>query len=124
MSHLAPDDRVLLMRDIVDGQLDTLDGRRIGRAADVEGHIEDDGRLVLRRIVLGPEAHAGRVSRRLAVALHRLLDGRYEHAIELAEVDEIGLTLRLRKRADEYDVGGADRWIVEHVFRWIPGGGR
>jgi hypothetical protein len=124
MERRTQDERTLLMRDIVDGQLDTLDGHRLGRATDVEADLGGDGRLVLRRVVLGPEAHAGRVSRQLASLLHRWLRGRYEHTIDMSELDQIGTTLRLRRRAAEYDVGGADQWIVDHVFRWIPGSGR
>jgi hypothetical protein len=118
------DQRTLFMRDLVDGQLRTLDGRRIGRAAEVEAEWLPDGRLMLRRMVLGPEAHIGRISYRLAGAARRLLKGRFDHAIDIGEVEEIGPSVLLKRRASEYDVGGTDQWIVDHIFRFIPGSGR
>lgn len=124
MRKERPDDRTLVMRDIVDAQLVTLDGRRVGRAADLEAELGADGRLILRRIVLGPEAHAGRISAVLGGWLHRLLGGRFEHEIDLSELEEVGPVLHLRRRASEYDLGGTDEWIMDHLLRWIPGNGR
>lgn len=115
--------RTLFMRDIVDGQLRTREGRRIGRVADVEAEWTPRG-LFLRRIVLGPEAHAGRVWSRLADLLDRPLGHRHEHTIDITEVEEIGPNVMLKGLADAYDVGSLDEWIVDHVFRFIPGSGR
>ena len=108
------------MRDIVDGQLRTREGRRIGRVADVEVEWTSDG-LYLREMTLGPEAHASRVSGRLSDFLHRLFAGRKEHRIPIVEVEEIGPNVMLRQTADAYDVGDADGWIRDHIFRFIPG---
>lgn len=124
MRPQAVDDRTLVMRDILDSQLATLDGRKVGRAAELEAEWRDDGRLVLRRLVLGPEAHAGRIAGFLGRLAHRVLSGRFEHAVELSEIEEIGPTLRLSRPASEYDLGDADRWIMDHILRWIPGSGR
>lgn len=124
MRPQAVADRTLVMRDILDSQLATLDGRKVGRAVDLEAEWRDDGRLVLRRLVLGPEAHAGRISGLVGRVTHRVLGGRFEHAVELSEVEEVGPTLRLARRASEYDLGDADRWIMDHILRWIPGSGR
>jgi hypothetical protein len=52
-----------------------------------------------------------------------LLRGRFEHRIDVSEVEEIGPTLRLRGRADGYDVGGLDRGIIRRFLRFIPGSG-
>ncbi len=116
-------ERTLLMRDIVDGQLRTREGRRIGRVAEIEAEWTPRG-LYLRRMVLGPEAHAGRVWQPLADLLGRLLHGRYEHYIDIEEIEEIGPNVMLKQTADAYDVGDMDRWIVDHIFRFIPGSGR
>ena len=35
----------------------------------------------------------------------------------------IGPTLYLRGKAEDYAVGQSDRWIAEHILRWIPGNG-
>ena len=115
--------RTLLLRDIVDGQLRTREGRRIGRVADVEVEWTARG-LYLRRLMLGPEAHLGRISARLADLAHRALGGRREHSIDVKEIEEIGPNVMLKQVADAYDTGRADKWIVDHIFRFIPGSGR
>ena len=118
-----PKPRTLLLRDIVDGQLRTREGRRIARVADVEVEWTARG-LYLRRLVIGPEAHAGRLARRLGDLARRLLGGRFEHSIDIAEIEEIGPNVMLKQTADAYDIGDADKWIVDHIFRFIPGSGR
>jgi hypothetical protein len=121
----APEeDRLLAIRDIVDGQLMSVDGRRLARVADVRARWHEDGSLWLTELVVGPEALAGRVSDRLRRVLHRMFRGRLEHHISVVEVEELGPTIRLRGRTSDYGLGGADEWIVRHVFRFIPGSGR
>ena len=115
--------RTLFMRDIVDGQLRTLEGRRIGRIADIEAEWTPRG-LFLRQLVLGPEAHASRVWSVLGDLVARVLKGRYEHSIDVDEIEEIGPNVMLKQTADHYDVGNLDEWIVDHIFRFIPGSGR
>ncbi|MDQ3870796.1 MAG: hypothetical protein M3301_04165 [Chloroflexota bacterium] len=117
-------ERLLTMRDIVDGQLESVDGRRLARVADARAEWREDGSLWVTDLVIGPEALAGRVSDRLLAVVHRLLAGRFEHAIAISEVEELGPTIRLRGRASDYSLGGADRWIVKHIFRFLPGSGR
>jgi sporulation protein YlmC with PRC-barrel domain len=112
--------RTLFMRDIVDGQLRTREGRRIGRVADVDVEWTAQG-LFLRDMWLGPEAHASRVFGRLGDLLHRLLGGRKEHRILISEVEEIGPNVMLKQTSDAYDVGDGDQWIRDHFFRFIPG---
>jgi sporulation protein YlmC with PRC-barrel domain len=115
--------RTLLLRDIVDGQLRTREGRRIGRVADIELEWTPQG-VYIRRLVLGPEAHLGRVWSRVGALGERVLKGRYEHSIDASEIEEIGPNAMLRDTADHYDTGGADDWIKTHIFRFIPGGTR
>ena len=115
---------ILVMRDIADGQLETADGRRVSRVADIRGEWRADGRLVLTHLLVGPEALAGRLSSRLRGPMHRVLRGRFEHRIPVGDVAEIGLNVKLRRRASEYAHAGADRWVVDHITRFIPGGGR
>jgi sporulation protein YlmC with PRC-barrel domain len=113
--------RTLLLRDIVDGQLRTREGRRIGRVADIELEWTARG-VFIRNLVLGPEAHLGRVWWRLGAAAARVLHGRREHTIDVAEIEEIGPNVMLRNTADHYDTGSTDDWIRKHIFRFIPGG--
>jgi hypothetical protein len=118
-----PKPRTLFMRDVVDGQLRTREGRRIGRVAEIEAEWTPRG-LFLRQMVLGPEAHAGRAFGPLGTLLTRLFKGRYEHRIDVAEIEEIGPNVMLKQTADAYDVGDADGWIRDHIFRFIPGSGK
>jgi hypothetical protein len=78
--------------------------------------------IYLRRLVLGPEAHAGRVFARLGTLVERLFHGRREHRIDATEIEEIGPNVMLKQTADAYDTGGADDWIKRWIFRFIPGG--
>ncbi len=119
-----PNDRVLVMRDIMDGQIVTADERKIARVADVEAEWREDGSLVLTDLVIGPQALAGRVASRLQPVARWLLRDRFEHRIPIQEVTELGPTVRLRGGVDAYSVGLADEWLVEHVLRFIPGNGR
>jgi sporulation protein YlmC with PRC-barrel domain len=113
--------RTLLLRDIVDGQLRTREGRRIGRVADIELEWTARG-VYVRRLVLGPEAHVGRIWSRLGLLAERVLHGRHEYSIDASEIEEIGPNVMLRDTADHYDTGNADEWIKKHIFRFIPGG--
>ena len=108
----------LLMCSI--SQLVSKDGKAIGRVADVEAQWDDDGKLVLTVLVAGPQALAGRVLRPLRSLLQRLLHDRFERTIPLCEVEEFGPTLQLRGKAEDYTLGQADRWLAEHVLRWLP----
>ena|SRR2546425_5377192 len=112
------------MRDIMDSQLETRDKRKIGRVADIEAELRDDGTLVLTYLVTGPQALAGRVASHLRPIARFLLRDRFEHRIPLKEVENFGPTLRLRGKAKDYAVGQSERWIADHILRWIPGSGR
>lgn len=113
--------RTLLVRDIVDGQLRTREGRKIGRVADIELEWTPRG-LYMRRLVLGPEAHLGRIWSRLGGLGERVFHGRFEHSIDVAEIEEIGPNVMLKDTADKYDTGDADDKIRRYIFRFIPGG--
>lgn len=123
-NRVAPErPRTLLLRDIVDGQLRSREGRRIGRVADVE--VEwSAARVRVCSLVLGPEAHLGRVWSRLGELAARVLHGRYEHRIAATEIEEIGPNVMLKQSSDAYEIGGADGWIKSHIFRFIPGSGK
>src|ERR687883_2094615 len=94
-------ERLLAMGDIMDMQLETSDGRHAGRVADIEAELRDDGSLVLTHLVVGPEALSGRVASRLRPLAHLLLRGRFEHRIPVAEIEDVGPSVRLRGRAEE-----------------------
>lgn len=112
-----------MMGDVVDSELRSADDRPLGRVADAVAELGDDGRMRLVELVTGPEALAGRVWHPLRPLAHRLLHGRFDRRIPLAEVASIGPTVELRRPAAEYAVGRSDTWIADHLLRWIPGSG-
>ena len=114
-------ERLLAMGDIMDMQLESSDGRHVGRVADIEAEVREDGALMLTHLVVGPEALNGRVASRLRPLAHILLRGRFEHRIPVAEIEDVGPTVRLRGRAEENGLDRSDRWLVEHILRFIPG---
>ncbi len=114
---------MLSMRDLMDNQLETADGRMIGRVADVEAEWRDGGELVLANLVTGPQALAGRVAHWLEVVMRFVFRGRFERTIPTSEIEGIGPTIKLRGRAEEYLVGQSDRWIARHILRYIPWSG-
>lgn len=116
-------DQTFSIADIIDNQLETSDGIEIGRVADIEAEWRDDGQLVLTNLVTGPQALAGRVSSRLRPIFRFFLRDRFEHSIPLKEVERFGPTLHLRGKEVDYPVGQSERWIAEHILRWIPGSG-
>jgi hypothetical protein len=114
----------LLVRDILDAQLETADRRRVGRVGDLEATWQPDGRLHLTAILVGPQVLLGRISRRLRGVATRLLGNRFAHRIDIDQVEEVGPTVRLIGRVTDYSVAAGDAWIAEHVLRFIPGSGR
>ncbi len=119
----ARGDNIFSIADILDSQLEASDKKNIGRVADIEAVWREDGTLVLTELVTGPEVLAGRVARPLRSFFQRLFHNRFEHFIPLSEVEEFGPTLHLHKKAADYSVGQSDRWLADHILRWIPGSG-
>jgi hypothetical protein len=121
MSNLG--EEMFSLRDIIDSQLETRDKVEIGRVADIETEWHEDGSMILTNIVTGPQALAGRVATPLRPIFALLLRDRFEQRIPLSEVEELGPTLRLRGVAKDYRVGQSEKWIADHILRWIPGSG-
>ena len=121
---IDPHDEIFSIRDILDSQLLTSDGRRIGRVADISTEEFADGSLRLTQLVVGPQALAGRISLHLRALFHFFLRDRFEHSIPISEVTRFGPTLYLRGKAEDYAVGQSERWIAKHILCWIPGNGQ
>jgi hypothetical protein len=117
------EDDIFSIADIIDSQLETSEKKDIGRVADIEAEWREDGTLVLLNLVTGPQALAGRVATPLRSFFQRLLRNRFEHYIPIGEIEKFGPTLRLRGKEMDYPVGQSDRWIADHILRWIPGSG-
>jgi hypothetical protein len=116
-------DPLFSIADILDAQLETCDEKRIGRVADVQAYIREDGTIVLTHLVTGPQALAGRIAPRLRSLLQHLFHDRFDHCIPLDEVETFGPTLRLRGKASDYATGSSERWIARYILHWIPGSG-
>lgn len=114
----------LLMRDVMDGQLESSDRRRIGRVGDLEAELAADGRLRITAILVGPQVLLGRLSYRLRGPAGRLLRGRFLQRVPIDDVEEVGPTVRLRRSAEEYPTARGDTWVAERILRFIPGSGR
>lgn len=121
---MPPDNHQLFIRDIIDSQLESADQLALGRVADVEMELQEDGQLVLTSLVTGPQALAGRVSHGLRHIFAFFLRDRFECHLSLHEVVSFGPTIHLRKKAAEYPVGQSERWIARYILRWIPGSKR
>jgi sporulation protein YlmC with PRC-barrel domain len=107
-------------RDLLDNQVVGRDGVPVGRVADLKAEWRRDGRLVLTALLFGPQALAGRLSIRLEPVARFLLRDRFEHEIPIEEVQEMGITVVLRRCAAEYEAGRrAERWIDRHVLRYL-----
>jgi hypothetical protein len=115
-------DDIFSIRDIIDSQLETSDKYRIGRVSDIEAEWRGEN-LYLTSLLSGPQALAGRVGSPLRSLARSLFRDRFDHAIPISDVERFGPTLRLRRKAAEYPVGQSDRWIADHLLRWIPGSG-
>ncbi len=117
------DKPLYVMRDMMDSQLQSSDNIRIGRVADVRAEWRDDGQIYLTHLATGPQALAGRVKERLRPFARRIFRDRFERAIPLSEAQDFGPTICLARKALDYQIGQSDRWIAEHILRWIPGSG-
>ncbi len=121
---IDPQDELFSIRDILDSQLLTKDGKRIGRVADIAAEQYPDGSLRLTHLLLGPQALAGRINRHVQACFQFFLRDRFEHSIPISEVTRFGPTLILQGKAEDYRVGQSERWIAQHILRWIPGNGQ
>ena len=75
---MAHRDALCSIRDIIDSQLETTDGMAIGRVADIELEMQENGMLLVTALLTGPQALAGRISPRLQTFLRFLLRDRFE----------------------------------------------
>src|SRR5689334_9181118 len=86
----------LVMRSIMDNQLETSDHKRIGRVGDIEAEWGEDGQLVLTHILTGPQVLAGRLHPGLRKIARFFFRDHFEQRLRFSEVENIGPTIRLR----------------------------
>jgi hypothetical protein len=115
---------LLVMRDLMDNQLEGADGVKIGRIADIElAWPPDGGAPRLGQVVAGPEALSKRVVEAFMPLVHAVFRGRFERRIPIADLENTGPTITLRRPARDYPIGQSERWIAARVLRHIPGSG-
>lgn len=116
------DDRILLMRDVVDNQIVDVHGARVTKVAGVEAEVPDDGsEPVVRNLLVGPEPLSRRINGLLAWLLQRLTGGRRTVRIPWDDVAEVGPDVCLRAEAEATGATHAEDWVREHIVRFIPG---
>ena len=109
--------------DFLDSQLESADHIEIGRVAGIEAEWREDGKLVLVALLTGPQTLAGRVARPLYTLFRWILHDHFDHAIPMSELAKVELVLHLRGNATDYPTGHVERWLTNHILRWIPGSG-
>jgi hypothetical protein len=112
-----------LVRDMLDDAIRSRDRRRLGRVTELELELGPDNSLRVTYVLLGVEAHVGRIAHPLRRFLARFLKGRFEKRVPVSEIEEIGPTVRLRGMATDYDLDSGDRWVARKLLRFIPGNG-
>jgi sporulation protein YlmC with PRC-barrel domain len=110
---------IYLVHRLLDEQICDSDGRRIGRVDDVE--LRGDPPRVT-ALLVGEGLYPRRLPRRLARLARRLTGperwGANALRIPWEEVDELGATVKLRKKARELGLGMGDEpssWIVKRL---------
>jgi len=119
------EDRFDLVYRLLDDQIVDVDGRRCGRADDVELIGDPGGPLHVAALLAGPGTYAARLPRRLRALARKLFGedvrGTTVRRIPWSEVEDVGATVRLLGRAEDLGLGGPDR-TLQHRFERIPGG--
>jgi sporulation protein YlmC with PRC-barrel domain len=116
---MSDTDPIFIAHRLLDEQIVDADGRRCGRVDDIE--LEGDPPRIS-ALLVGIGLYPRRLPRRLRGPARRLVGverwGANAMRVPWREVDEIGATVRLRKKAEELGLGEGDdprRWIVRHL---------
>ncbi|MBO0708332.1 MAG: hypothetical protein J2P44_08210 [Candidatus Dormibacteraeota bacterium] len=117
----ARDQPLTSMRDVLDNTAVAADGRRLARVGDVRARWDEDGHLRLEALVFGPQTLAARVWRRLGPPARALLRDRFDCAVPLSEVREIGGEIHLRGPSGRYPVGRIERSRLARIVRLLAG---
>ena len=115
------DDFLDIVRQVLDHEVVDSDDMPCGMVDDVEVEGEPGGELKVTALLVG----AGAWTRRLPSSLEGLaawVFGRQETRVPWAEVETITERVKLRSRAEELGLGGADRKASRIVGK-VPGSG-
>jgi sporulation protein YlmC with PRC-barrel domain len=115
-----------LVHDVLDAQLLDRRKQRIGRVDDVALELRPGQPLRVATVLVGGPVRARRIGR-VAVWINHLLRaiGRVRSPgvsrIPFTAVRTIGDMIELDVDGDTLESGHAERWLAEHVVRFIPG---
>ena len=105
---------------VLDLELIDCDGSRCGRVDDLELADEDGSAPRLSAILVGPEAMAGRLPRRIASMLRALSRDELTR-VEWSDVDDIvDASVRLKRSGSELGLGEGERQAGSWIRR-LPG---
>ena len=115
--------KLLLMRDIVDNQILDDDSERVTKVAGVEAELREDGRPVVKALLVGPEPLARRIGPRIGRLVGWITGGKREVRIPFEHVTDVGPDVDLDVPASATGATHAEDWIREKIIGRIPGSG-
>jgi sporulation protein YlmC with PRC-barrel domain len=113
---------------LLDRQILDVDGRMVAKVDDVELR-EEDGRLIVTGLLVGPAALGPRLGGPLGAwieAVWRRLAGRRSPGpgrIDLADVEEIQSAVTLSISRQTANVDGFENWVRDRIISALPGAG-
>jgi hypothetical protein len=107
------------LRDLLDHELQDVDGVSCGMVDDLEIRHGDDGLEIL-ALLVGPGAWQPRLPALPRLIARRVL-GHRRVRVPIAEVATIAEVITLRSRATELGLGIADRRVGGRLARWSRG---
>lgn len=124
------DDTIDLGLELLDRQLVDREGTPVGKVDDLELDVPDDGSAPrVAALLVGGVAFGGRIGGRLGrwirAASATLAGTDAPFRVPLDEVEELGTTITLAWLVHEdHRPVAPDRWLRDHLIRWIPGATR
>lgn len=124
------------MRDHLDLDLHLLDRQvvdcedePVAKVDDVEFTVDDEGRLRLTALLVGPEALGARLGGRLGqwvsdVGRRLRPDLSEPPRVPIEDVASLGEPIRLARHRDDYDFPRSEAWCRQHMIDRLPGSRR
>lgn len=116
--------------ELLDRQVVDVDEVLVGKVDDVELRgSSGDGPLELTALLLGTQAYGhrigGTIGRWIAAAGSKLAGTDEPIRVPMAQVREIATSIHLAVRVEDLERPvRPDRWLRDHLVRWIPGAHR
>jgi sporulation protein YlmC with PRC-barrel domain len=112
----------LLDRQVVDEE-----GHLVCKVDDIELDLDDNGRPYITAILVGPRALGprlgGRIGHWTTAIARRLAEGHSDEPlrIDFATVTEIGSSITVDGRIEDFEVTPLEEWVDKHIIGRIPG---